>query len=57
MSLEELATEAAAMGMVGIDLLGPNDFPTLKKHGLVCTMVSSHPLKDGLCDLVSTLLI
>lgn len=49
-SLEELAKEAAAMGMVGIDLLGPNDFPTLKKHGLVCTMVSSHALTNGLCD-------
>ncbi|MCP6336030.1 hypothetical protein NL449_28835, partial [Klebsiella pneumoniae] len=22
----------------------------LKKHGLVCTMTSSHPLADGLCD-------
>ncbi len=50
MSLEDLATEAAAMGLVGIDLLGPNDFPTLKKHGLVCTMVESHPLSNGLCD-------
>jgi hydroxypyruvate isomerase len=50
LSLEELAVEAAAMGLVGIDLLGPNDFPTLKKHGLVCTMVESHPLSNGLCD-------
>ncbi|QDT02855.1 Hydroxypyruvate isomerase [Rubripirellula lacrimiformis] len=50
MSLEDLAKEAAAMGMVGIDLLDPPDFPTLKKHGLVCTMVQSHPLSDGLCD-------
>ena len=28
------------MGLKGIDLLGPKDFPTLKKHGLVCTMSS-----------------
>ena len=22
----------------------PDDFPTLKKYGLICTMTSSHPL-------------
>ncbi|MCC9642581.1 TIM barrel protein [Rhodopirellula sp. JC740] len=49
-SLEEMAREVAAMGMVGIDLLDPKDFPTLKKHGLVCTMVQSHSLTNGLCD-------
>ena len=50
MSLEEMATLASSLGMVGIDLLDPPDFPTLKKHGLICTMVQSHPLPDGLCD-------
>ena len=49
-SLEDMAKEAASMGMVGIDLLDPKDFPTLKKHGLVCTMVQSHSLGNGLCD-------
>ena len=48
--LAEFAAEVAAMGMVGIDLLDPPDFPTLKEHGLVCTMVQSHKLTDGLCD-------
>jgi hydroxypyruvate isomerase len=38
------------MGLVGIDLLGPADFATVKKHGLVCTMVGSHGLDKGLCD-------
>ena len=50
MSLDELCGHAKRLGMVGIDLLGPDDFPTLEKHGLVCTMVSSHSLTDGLCD-------
>lgn len=51
MKLEELAKEAASMGMVGIDLLSPGEeFETVKKHGLVCTMVTSHSLADGLCD-------
>ena len=48
--LAEFAADVAAMGMVGIDLLDPPDFPTLKEHGLVCTMVQSHSLTDGLCD-------
>lgn len=50
MSVEELAVQVKGLGMVGIDLLDPPDFPILKKHGLVCTMVQSHPLTDGLCD-------
>ena len=50
LSLEELCGHATRMGLVGIDLLGPKDFETLKKHGLVCTMVTSHKLTDGLCD-------
>lgn len=48
--LEELCAAARGMGLVGIDLLTPGDFPTLKEYGLVCTMTSSHPLTDGLCD-------
>lgn len=50
MSVEELAVQVKGLGMVGIDLLDPPDFPILKQHGLVCTMVQSHPLTDGLCD-------
>jgi hydroxypyruvate isomerase len=49
-SLDELASAAQRMGLVGIDLLTPADFETVKKYGLVCTMTSSHPLTDGLCD-------
>jgi hydroxypyruvate isomerase len=50
MSVEELAVAGKEMGLVAIDLLGPNDFEAVKKHGLVCSMVTSHPLSDGLCD-------
>jgi len=49
-SLEDLAKQVASMGMVGIDLLDPKDFSTLKDHGLVCTMVQSHSLTEGLCN-------
>jgi len=40
LSLEQLCEAGAKMGLKGIDLLRPNDFPTLKKYGLVCTMTS-----------------
>ncbi len=50
LSLEDMCKEAVKLGLVGIDLLRPEDFPMLKKYGLVCTMVSSSPLSDGLCD-------
>jgi hydroxypyruvate isomerase len=49
-SLDQMCETAVKLGLVGIDLLTPSDFPTLKKHKLVCTMVSSHSLTDGLCD-------
>ena len=37
-SLEELCVHAKKMGLVGIDLIGPEGWPTLKKHGLISTM-------------------
>ncbi len=40
LSLDQLCEAGEKMGLKGIDLLKPNDFPTLKKHGLVCTMTS-----------------
>ncbi|MHC4558750.1 MAG: hydroxypyruvate isomerase family protein, partial [Planctomycetota bacterium] len=47
-SLDEFCVIVKKMGMNAIDLLGPNDFPTLKKHGLVCSMISTHGLTKGL---------
>ena len=48
MSLEELCVVGKKMGLKAIDLLGPNDFPTLKKHGLACSMINTHGLTKGL---------
>ena len=47
LTLDELCAAARQMGITGIDLLEPADFPTLKKYGLTCPMVS-YPTLDGL---------
>lgn len=49
-TLEELCVEAKKLGFVALDLLGSKDFPTLKKHELVCSMVTSHGIGAGLND-------
>lgn len=47
-SLDEMCQIGKKMGLKAIDLLSPNDFPTLKKHGLVCSMINTHDLRKGL---------
>lgn len=48
--LEELCAACQKLGIKGVDLQGPDSFNTLKKYNLVCTMVSSHGLSNGLAD-------
>jgi hydroxypyruvate isomerase len=43
MSFEESCREAANLGCKGYDLIGPADWPTLKKYGLVPTMYPPGP--------------
>lgn len=38
LSVEELCAAAKKMGLKGIDLVGPKDWPILKKYGLVSSM-------------------
>jgi hydroxypyruvate isomerase len=47
-SLEEMCAVGKKMGLKAIDLLGPNDFPTLKKYGLECSMINTHGLTKGI---------
>jgi hydroxypyruvate isomerase len=49
-SLDELCQVSKKLGLKGIDLLGPDDFATVKKYGLVVSLVNSHSLSDGLAD-------
>ena len=41
LSLDEMALVATKLGLVGVDLVDPEDFPILQKHHLVCTMTTS----------------
>ncbi|MGI4865390.1 MAG: hydroxypyruvate isomerase family protein [Janthinobacterium lividum] len=52
MPLEQLCAAAKAMGIKGIDLVGPADWPTLKKHGLDSPMCNGAEinLTDGFND-------
>ena len=43
MSLEDCCREAAKLGFKGFDLIGPADWPTLKKYGLVPSMYPPGP--------------
>jgi hydroxypyruvate isomerase len=43
MSLEDSCREAARLGCKGYDLIGPADWPTLKKYGLVPAMYPPGP--------------
>jgi len=45
--LADLCVAGKEMGLAALDLLEPADFETVKKHGLVCSMVSN-PTIDGL---------
>jgi hydroxypyruvate isomerase len=49
-SLEDLCQAGKEMGLQSVELLGVNDFPTLKKHGVICAMVTGVPggIPDGL---------
>jgi hydroxypyruvate isomerase len=42
-SIEDMCREAARLGIKGFDLIGPADWPTLKKHGLVPSMYPGGP--------------
>jgi hydroxypyruvate isomerase len=43
MSFEDTCREAQKLGVIGYDLKGPDDWPTLKKYGLIPTMYPPGP--------------
>jgi hydroxypyruvate isomerase len=46
-SLEDLCKAAKAIGLKSIELLGPNDWPTLKKYDLTCAMAGGAGMGIG----------
>jgi hydroxypyruvate isomerase len=52
MDVDTLCKEASKMGIKGIDLVGPKDWPTLKKYGLTSTMCNGAEINlvDGFND-------
>jgi len=48
--LDELCQVSKKLGLKAIDLLGPKDFATVKKYGLVVSMVNGPALTDGFAD-------
>jgi hydroxypyruvate isomerase len=51
LNAEQTAKLVIEMGLVGRDLVRQNDWPTLKKHGLIATMVpGAGSIKKGLND-------
>jgi hydroxypyruvate isomerase len=49
-SLEDMCASGRKMGLQSVELLTLSDFPTLKKHDLICAMVSGVPggIENGL---------
>jgi hydroxypyruvate isomerase len=47
MPLEDLCAASAAMGLKSVELLQPADFPVVRKHGLICAMVSNPTVSAG----------
>ena len=48
--LEELASKAKELGLVSVELLNPDEWDTVKKHGLTCAVASfvkSNPIPKG----------
>ena len=41
MSVEQMCEVCVQLGLHGLDFVAPSDWPTLKKHGLICTMAHS----------------
>jgi hydroxypyruvate isomerase len=47
MNTDQFAAACAEMGLKSIELVGPDQWPTLKKHGLVCAMTPCNGIPKG----------
>jgi hypothetical protein len=49
MDLDQFAEACAKMGLLSIELTTPDQWPTLKKHGLICAMTPGHSIGKWSC--------
>jgi hydroxypyruvate isomerase len=47
-SLEQTCEIARKLGVPSVELVGPGQWPTLKKHGLTCAITGSHSFVQGM---------
>jgi hydroxypyruvate isomerase len=47
-SVEDLCAQAKRLGCLSVELVDPKDWPTLRKHGLVCAIAGSHWFDKGM---------
>jgi len=47
MNVEELAKHSAALGLESVELTGPEHWPVIRKHGLICAISGSHGFAKG----------
>jgi hydroxypyruvate isomerase len=47
-AIEPFAKACAEMGIRGIEMVGPDDWPILRKYGLVCAATVAHDIGKGL---------
>ena len=52
--LEDLCKAGKEMGLASIELLGPNDWPTLKKYGMTCAMATFPALPGGMAGITKS---
>lgn len=47
-NIDEMCQQAKRLGCLSVELVDPADWPTLKKHGLVCAIAGSHWFDKGM---------
>ncbi|HVR28324.1 MAG TPA: TIM barrel protein [Thermoanaerobaculia bacterium] len=48
LSVEELCAAAAGLGLHSVELLGPESYEVVRRHGLVCAVTNTHSIPKGL---------
>ena len=48
MGTEDFVVACAAMGLKSVELVAPDQWPMLKRHGLICAMTPSHGIAKGI---------